>query len=95
MKKLKKLLAITLIFMLFLLANFEVSASNTSILGKSVKYSEEYQKWLELSDEEKQNVITPRMYDVQYSKTTSKNPLLRASMLRTTLNSKYTLQDVI
>lgn len=35
------------------------------------------------------------MYDVRYSKTTSKNPLLRANMLRTTLNPSYTLQDVI
>lgn len=95
MKKLKKLLAITLIFMLILLANFKVFASNTSNSGQRVQYSEEYQKWLELSDEEKQNVMRPRMYDVQYSKTTSKNPLLRAGMLRTTFNPSYTLQDVI
>lgn len=95
MKKLKKLLVITLIFMLFLLANFEVFASNTSTSEPNVQYSEEYQKWLELSDEEKQNVIKPRMYDVPYSKTTSKSPLLRASMLRSTFDSRYTLQSII
>ena len=97
MKKQKKIFIITimLVFMLTILANFEVLASNTSSSGQEVQYSEEYQKWLELIDEEKQKVIKPRMYDVPYVKTTSKNPLLKASMLRTSLSSRYTLKDII
>lgn len=95
MKRLKHVLAITLLFILILFVNLEVVGSNNSNSEQSVQYSEQYQKWLELSDEEKQNVIRPRMYDIQYSKTTSKNPLLKANMLRTTLNSSYNLKDVI
>lgn len=95
MKKLKKLLVITLFFVLISLVNFKVLANNTSNSGQTVPYSNAYQEWLKLSDEEKKNVLRPRMYDVQYSKNISKNPLLKSSMLRTTLNPRYTLQDVI
>ena len=98
MKKQKKILTIIIlsVFVLTILANFEVFASNTSSSGQVVQYSEEYQKWLELSDEEKQNVIKPRMYDVPYTKIKSKNPLLRANMLRATVdNEPFTLQSVI
>ncbi len=97
MRKQKKIfiIIIMLVFILTLLANFKVFASNTSNSGQKVPYSEEYQKWLELSDEEKQNVIIPRMYDVPFSKTISKSPLLRANMLRTTFDPRYNLQAVI
>lgn len=97
MKKQKKNFTIIIlsVFMLAILANFEVFASNTSSSGQEVQYSEEYQKWLELSNEEKQNVIKPRMYDVPYTEIKSKNPLLRANMLRATIDEPFTLQSVI
>ena len=40
-------------------------AVNNEDLLETVEYSEEYLKWLELSDEEKENTIAPRMYDIQ------------------------------
>ncbi len=95
MKKQKKVLVIILIFVLILLVSFKVFVSNASNLGQQVQYSEQYQKWLELSAEEKENVIRPRMYDVRYSTNIFRNPLLKASMLRTKFNPSYTLQDVI
>lgn len=97
MKKQKKIFItmILLVLMIILFANLNVFASDTSNSEQEVEYSAEYLKWLELSDEEKQNVIKPRMYNVVNTKTESKNLLLKASMLRSTVNSSYTLQDVI
>lgn len=97
MEKLKKffIIILLLIFVLILSANLEIFASNTSSSGQEVQYSEKYQKWLELSNEEKQNVIQPRMYDVPYTKIKPKNPLLKANMLRATINEPFTLQSVI
>ena len=37
----------------------------------------------------------PRMYDVTYTKNESKNPLQKSKMLSTSINSRYSLKDVI
>ena len=66
MKKLKKNVKIIalLVFMLILLANQKVFATNVANLFQKEEYTEDFEKWLELSDEEKKNTIMPRMYDV-------------------------------
>lgn len=50
--------------MLILLANQKVFATNVANLFQKEEYTEDFEKWLELSDEEKKNTIMPRMYDV-------------------------------
>ena len=95
MNKLKKLLVITLLFMLIFLANYQVFASNTANIATTMEYSEDFKKWLELSDEEKKTVLMPRMYDVPYSKIEYSNPLYNVKMLRANVNSKYSLKDII
>lgn len=64
-------------------------------LNEEVKYTESYKKWLELSEEERKNCIMPRKYEVSYTKAENKNPLLKAKMLKTGLNSKFSLKDLI
>jgi len=64
-------------------------------LNEEVKYTESYKKWLELSEEERKNCIIPRKYEVSYTKAENKNPLLKAKMLKTGLNSKFSLKDLI
>lgn len=97
MKKLKKLGIIIslLVFILVLLVNQKVFANNTANSSQKVEYSENFQKWLELSDEEKKNVIQPRMYVVPYTKVEYKNPLLKARMLGSSLSLRYSLKDII
>ena len=93
-----KKIFITIIFMLILLlifANAKTFANNSSDLLKPVEYSEDYKKWLELSDEEKKNVLMPRMYDVPYVNTSTTNPLLKAQVLKATSVSEYNLKDII
>ena len=93
MKKQKKILIIQiLVFMVLLLSCCKVFATDDAV---TIEISEDYKKYLELSDEEKENVIIPLMYDI--SKTSSKitSPLKVAKILKATVDAKYSLKDVI
>lgn len=96
MKKIiKNITIILLLFMLILLASQEVFASNIVNSLSRMEYSEEFKEWLKLSDEEKEKVIMPRMYNVKNSTTEYKNPLFLTRMLGSSVNSRYSLKDTI
>ncbi len=97
MKKiLKNLIIILFLFMLIsLLDCHEVFANNIADSLSKMEYSEEFKEWLELSEEEKQKVIMPRIYNFKNSKTEYKNPLYFTRMLGSNLNSRYSLKDII
>ena len=94
MKKLMKIASIAAIFTI-LTFSYSVYASSTGNSIQKQEYSEEFQKWLKLTDEEKEKVIMPRAYDVEVSQTRSSNPLYKARLLRSSINLKYNLKDVI
>ena len=94
MKNLKKIFfTILLIFILFLLVDKSVFASTIQL--ENVEYSERFKKWLELSDEEKQNVLQPRMYDVLPTTTDSKNIFYKIRLVGASINSTYDLRNII
>ena len=75
MKKQKKsLIIILLVLILISISSQKIYASNTNLFQKT-EYSEEFKKWIELSDEEKENSIIPRMYEIENTESVSKNPL--------------------
>ena len=94
MKKHKKFLFILLIFMSILFFTQKIYASNADSLQK-VEYSEDFKKWLELPEEEKTNTLMPRIFNISYTNTISKNPLNVARLLKSTANPKYSLRDII
>ena len=94
MKKLMKIASIAAIFTI-LTFSYSVYASSTGNSIQKQEYSEEFQKWLKLTDEEKEKIIMPRAYDVEVSQTRSTNPLYKARLLRSSINLKYNLKDVI
>lgn len=95
MKKQKKILAQLLIFLTIILTSSKVFATDlANYLGK-IQFSENYSKYLDLSDEEKENVIVPRMYDIPKTTKQTTNPLKMSKILRSTLSSKYSLKDII
>lgn len=96
MKKLKRFLVvfILLTFMLILFSTQKIYASSVDSLQK-VEYSEDFKKWLELSEEEKTNTLMPRMFNISYTNIISKNPLNVARLLKSTANPKYSLRDII
>ena len=91
MKNLQKKLLLTAFFLIvfIVLINQNVFANDTSDFFQKVEFSDDFKKWLELSDEEKKNVLMPRIYDVKYTNTISKNPFNLARMVRTSLDSKF------
>ena len=97
MKKLKNKIIILSLVMFIVILSFSTSvfASNTVNAPQEQEYTEAYKKWLELSDEEKKGLIIPRKYVVPYVKKEYKNPLLKANMLKSSLNAQYSLKSVI
>lgn len=97
MKKLKNKIIILSLLISILILSFSTSvfASNTVNAPQEQEYTEAYKKWLELSDEEKKGLIMPRKYVVPYVKKEYKNPLLKANMLKSSLNAQYSLKSVI
>ena len=88
MKKQKKFLVQVLIFLLIVLFSCKVFAANIMDSTKEIEFSEEYKKYLELSDEEKEKVVAPRMYDIPKTKRSVTNPLKLTKMLGATLDTK-------
>ena len=95
MKKQKKFLVQLLAFLIILLSGRHVFATNLADYVEEMKVSEEFQKYLELSDEEKSKVLMPRMYDIPKTKLVVTNPFRLSKMLGTTLEKKYSLKDII
>lgn len=97
MKKLKKILSSSIFLGVLLTAVLEnnVNASSFTDSIKEKEYSQSYKNYLQLSDEEKKNVIEPMKYDTGIPAVTYKNPMLRAKMLRAGVNSKFSLNDLI
>lgn len=95
MKKQKKFLVQILLFLIIILSSCKVFAVDlTSYIGE-MQFSEEYQKYIDLSDEEKENRIAPRMYDIPKNKILVTNPLKLSKMLGATIDSSYSLRNVI
>ncbi len=77
--------------------------ASTDLESKLTKdeYSEEYEQWLQLSDEEKENTIEPRKYDIITQKDNATylkelNNVFRVQqLLRATISAKYSLKDII
>ena len=95
MKKQKKFLLQLLIFSIIVLSSCRVFATNIADYVGEMELSEEFQKYLELSDEEKEKAIMPRMYDIPKNKKDVTNPLKLARILGSTVDTKYSLRDVI
>ena len=96
-KKLKKMFIVIalLVFTLILLADYKVLATNSENVFQKVEYTEEFKKWLELSEEEKKDTMMPRMYEIPYTKMEYTNPIYNAKILKASINPKYNLKDVI
>ena len=93
MKKQKKIFISIIVFLVILLSGCQAKAIN--ILDGEIELSQSYLEYLELSEEEKKNVIAPSMYDISKSNTIVTNPLKIARMLGSSLQSKYSLREII
>ena len=93
MNKKFKILSIIIIFTIVLLVTCKVSA--TTIADDEIKISQNYLEYLELTDEEKESVLAPLMYDVQKSSTKITNPFRLGRLLGSSIQTRYSLKDII
>lgn len=96
MEKRKKIVTILLIVLISILSiNLPVKANDTTNSLRRLEYSQEFIDWLNLSEEEKEKVLIPKVYNIEDTKIQTKNPLYYIKSLATSLNPKYNLKDVI
>lgn len=96
MKKSKEIKIIFLIaFALTLTLNLKVFGFYTEDAISAVEYTDEYKNWLNLPEEEKQNSIMPRMYDISSNDSSLRTNTIFRSRLMAVSNSKYDLRDHI
>ena len=93
----KKMILIMLIFFISLLFLNPLSYanSNDNLVLQPLEYSDDFKEWLQLSDEEKSKVIMPNLYDIEYTRSKSKNPLNIVRSIRASINSRFSLKDII
>ena len=94
MSKLKKIVSILLLAVIISLSG-KVFATELIDYAKDVEISKEYKEWLELSDEEKQEVLEPRMFEIRKTFAKSNNPLNVGASVGASTLSKYNLKDYI
>ena len=98
--KISKILSIFFIIIL-ILSFYKVEAKDKYTVDiKKKEYSEEYQNWQKLSDEEKSKVMEPRRYEVKSESNTTYlnriNNLFRVNQLmKASLENKYDLRTVV
>ena len=93
MKINKKVISLCLFLtvVLFFSINKTVLATN-EIQYKKIEYTKEYQEWLALSEEEKKNVLMPRMYEIPKTDSiiANENSNLKANTIK-----KFSLKSII
>lgn len=68
MKKSSTLKKIIILLIAGLILNNSVLATDILNNIEQGKYTEEYNEWLELSEEEKQELLMPRIYEIEYKR---------------------------
>ncbi len=89
-KLLVDIVLILITIILTLTTNTKVFAIETEI-----EVSEDFKKWLELPDEERQNILMPRVCEIPKTQATYTNPFYYGSLLKSSFESKYDLRNVI
>lgn len=100
----KSIIKITSLFLIaFTMFSFGLVFASSDLESKLAvdEYSEQYEQWLQLSDEEKANTIEPRKYDIVMQKDNATylkelNNVFRVQqLLRANISANYNLKDVI
>lgn len=95
MKQIKKIGIIAILFMLLFLSRQEILANSLTQNLIRREYTKEYKEYLQLTEEERQKVLPPRMFEVEESTKEIKNPLRLARSVGNALTPKFSLKDVI
>ena len=100
MKKLRKaiifiILVIALIFVINQYVYAERKSEDVNDFISKVNFSKDFENWVKLSKDNETNIIQPKIYDELNTPFTPKNPLYKVNFVGASLNSRYSLKDVI
>ena len=93
MKNLKRILTCLFIALIFI-SNYAFAVELSDVIGKTPE-TEEYRKWVLLSDEEKGNSFMPQQFEVYRAEETSTNPIYITMNVGNALLSRFSLKDLI
>lgn len=93
-KKIKIAFIIILFFVIMFVTN-KVFANNLASKIGVPEYTEDYKRWLELSEEEKEKVIKPRVYEIPKTSIKYNNPLKFTRMLGINYEPNFSLRSYI
>lgn len=94
MKKLRKIVLIIMI-MILLISSSKVFADEITDHIGAVEFTEEFKEWQNLSDEEREEVVEPRAYEVTYTKYDITNPINVADSVGASYLSEFDLRKYI
>ena len=96
MKKLKKILSINLLIIAIILISGQnsIANSNSSFIG-TIEYTQEFEEYLKLTEEEKSKITQPRVFEIKKNTTIQNSPLGLLRMMRSSTVSQYSLKDII
>ena len=83
-----------IVFILLVLSSNSVFARK-KLNVKSVELTDEYRQWLELPEEEKENRIEPRKYEIPKYENNSKNILQYTRLYGDSLTNRFSLREYI
>lgn len=97
MNKLKRICIISmlLVFILISLLNVKIFAIDNENVLQQEEYSEEFKRWLELPEEEREKIMMPRPYEIRNTNVRYRSPLYMAKMVKASMNGRYSLKDQI
>ncbi len=88
---------ISLMFFILIATTYslQINANSSGFELKMKEFSDEYVRYLELSDEEKQGIYPPRMYDIESSGFVPRNQLKIMRATEAAYAQKYSLRDTL
>lgn len=95
MKKQKKLLVQIVIFMTVVLTGCQVFATDILSVVGTMEFSDEFEAYVNLSEEEQKTQIMPRTYEVLENEISISNPLKIARTAVAKSSNRYSLIDII
>ena len=94
-KKEKIVISLIIIILMLLSLTQNVYANSISDSIENIEYSNEFKEWLKLTEEEKNNSIMPRMYDIRYKRELKSNLIYKAKMLGVSNEASFNLKSII
>ena len=95
MRKQRKILILVAILLISILIQSKTYANEIIDKLSVPEYTEEYKKYLLMTEEERKSTLLPRMFEIENTNINSKNPFRIARRIGSNIETKFSLKDEI